>query len=78
MMSKYGRPFVGKSKKSRATAEELQALFTQHKPTTPFDKPVTMIWFIYPWKKTETKANRQRGMIPHKQTRSGQYGKGSA
>ena len=62
-----GTQFVGKfaSSKGKHVQAELITLFTPYRPMTPMQGPIILIvnW-NYPWRKSEKKINRARGIMP--------------
>jgi len=59
--------FVGKksSSKGSRTQKELLSLLAPHAPRTPFEGPLSLtVHWVYPWRKSEPKRNRERGFRP--------------
>lgn len=63
--NKYtGKMFIGKTEKGATTRNELLALLYRFRPKTPFTKPVkVVIRWQYPFLKSETKKNREKGFV---------------
>ena len=72
LKKKDGSQFVGKfaSSKAKKWENELLTLFAPHAPKLVPDCPVMVscVW-VFPWRKSETKKNRARGLLP-KDTKS--------
>jgi Holliday junction resolvase RusA-like endonuclease len=63
--SKSGKTFVGKSSKGRQTESQLLLLLEPHRPKSPLKGPLKMkVLWNYPFRKSETKKNREKGTIP--------------
>jgi Holliday junction resolvase RusA-like endonuclease len=65
LKTKSGRLFVGKNHKGKKVANQLMAMVSPYAPSTPFKKPIKAeICWVYPWRTSDTKANKQKGVIP--------------
>jgi len=63
--SKDGKAFIGKSSKHKKTQLELRALLMQDRPIRPFQGACKIkVYWIFPFTKNETKANKEKGYIP--------------
>lgn len=62
-----GTQFVGKfaTSKGKRVESELITLFMPHRPPAPMQGPLSLsVFWNYPWRKSEKKANRERGAMP--------------
>ena len=67
MKRKDGTQFVGKfaNSKGKKVQDELMILLQQHRPEQAFEGPIELhVSWNYPWRKSEPKKNRARGMKP--------------
>ena len=61
-----GTQFVGKfaTSKGKAVESELMTLFMPHRPPQPMQGPLSLeVRWQYPWRKSEKKANRAKGIL---------------
>ena len=64
---KTGKYFIGKKSNSKAiqTKEELLTMLMPHTPKLPLESAIALkIDIFYSWRKSETKKNRAKGVMP--------------